>query len=64
MTRNQRRSELKKMWEDKYGRSVVLGMFHRALEGQPPRAGLSVFDVILDSEFGPDEGSDPDDERG
>lgn len=52
--RNDRREQLVAMWEkDKRGQAAVLSMCHGALpEGETLRAGMSIFDVILDEEFG------------
>lgn len=54
LRRQERRAELKQMWRDKRGQSQVLTLFRRALpDNQEPSAGMCVFDVILDEEFGP-----------
>jgi hypothetical protein len=51
--REDRRRELLEMWKDRRGQNTVLSLFHDALPaGQSPRAGMSVFDVILQREFG------------
>jgi hypothetical protein len=51
--REERREQLMEMWRDRRGQSTVLRLFHGALpKGEVARAGMSVFDVILQSEFG------------
>jgi hypothetical protein len=51
--REERREQLMEMWRDRRGQSAVLRLFHGALPtGEVARAGMSVFDVILHSEFG------------
>ena len=51
--REERREQLMEMWRDRRGQSAVLRLFHGALpNGEVARAGMSVFDVILHSEFG------------
>lgn len=63
-TRAQRRKELLEMWKDRRGQVNVLSLFHRALpEGESARDGMSMFDVILRSEFGEDATSDEHDGR-
>ncbi len=54
VTREDRREQLVGMWaRDKRGQATVLSLCHQALpEGETLRAGMSVFDVILDHEFG------------
>jgi hypothetical protein len=53
-TREERNDELVAMWrKGRKGQTTVLGLCHRALpEGQTLRAGMSIFDTILDHEFG------------
>ena len=50
--REDRKRQLLKMWKDRKGQLQVLRLFHQSLpNGHQPQAGMSVFDVILDSEF-------------
>ena len=52
-SREDRKRQLLKMWKDRKGQLEVLRLFHGALpKAEEPRAGMSVFEVILDSEFG------------
>lgn len=53
MTRSERHQELLKLWQDRHLRNRVVSLFHRALpDGQTPEAGMSMFDVILNHEYG------------
>ena len=53
-TRDERREQLVAMWDrDKRGQAAVLSLCHSALpDGETLKAGMSVFDVILNDEFG------------
>ena len=53
--REERREQLVDLWrQGKKGQSAVLSLCHGALpEGAMLQAGMSVFDVIIDHEFGP-----------
>jgi hypothetical protein len=54
MTREQRYEQLLKMFRDRHRRNEVVSLFHRILpEGETPRAGMSMCEVILEHEFGP-----------
>ena len=58
-TRKERHDELVAMWRNgRKGQAAVLGLCHRALpEGETLRAGMSIFDTILDHEFGAEQES-------
>ena len=52
-TRDERRKELMTLWaRGRAGQAVVLRLCHGALQGESLQAGMSIFDVILDHEFG------------
>lgn len=53
MTREQRYEQLLKMFRDRHRRNEVVSLFHRILpDGETPRAGMSMCEVILEREFG------------
>ncbi len=54
VTRQVRLKELLDLWaEGKRGQAAVLRLCHRVLpEGEMLREGMSVFEIILDDEFG------------
>lgn len=54
VTREERLEQLLDLWANgKRGQAAVLSLCHRALpEGQILREGMSVFEIILDDEFG------------
>lgn len=55
LTRQERHEELLATWrQGKRGQAAVLSLCHGALpEGKTLRAGMSIFEVILDHEFSP-----------
>jgi hypothetical protein len=55
-SREERKAELTYKWNGgKKGLMAVLSMYHKiAPTGEPLRAGLSVIDLIVDHEFGPE----------
>lgn len=57
--REQRFRELRRMWDTKEGRDHVLSLFHQQLPaGHGAQPGTSIFQVILDAEYGPPEAAD------
>lgn len=55
MTRQERKKQLLNWWKTKEGRDEVLRLFYQVL-GPDGRAtaGMRIFDVILDHEYGPE----------
>jgi hypothetical protein len=57
LTRDERYRELLGMFRERRTREHVVSLFHRARSGSRDElAGISIFDVILDEEFGPRSG--------